>query len=55
MSLKEDVQEAFVNLGQLSRRIPLDEGRRLDMLLRVISAYIAHLESRNDEDDDGRC
>lgn len=55
MSLREDVQEAFINLGQLSKRIPSDEGRRLNMLLQVISAYIAHLESRNDEDDDGRC
>lgn len=55
MSLKEDVQEAFMNLGQLSKRIPSDEGKRLDMLLRVISMYISHLESRNDEDDDSRC
>lgn len=55
MSLKEDVQEAFLNLGRLSKRIPADEGRRLDMMLGVIAAYISHLESRNQEDDDGRC
>lgn len=56
MSLKEDVQEAFINLAQLSKRIPSDEGKRLDMLMRVIAMYISHLEERNnDEDDDSRC
>lgn len=58
MNLKTECQEALFNLGKLAGRIPSDEGRRLTMMLGVVSSYINHLEDRDkkdDEDIDGRC
>lgn len=57
MNLKEESQESLFNLGKLAGRIPSDEGKRLTMMLRVVSSYINYLEERDkkDEDDDGRC
>ena len=57
MSLKEEAQEAFFNIGKLAKRIPSDEARRLEMLVQVICTYVSYLENRNsnDEDDDSRC
>jgi hypothetical protein len=57
MSLKEESQESLFNLGKLAGRIPSDEGKRLTMMLRVVSSYINYLEERDkkDEDDDSRC
>ena len=57
MSLKEESQESLFNLGKLAGRIPSDEGKRLTMMLLVVSSYINYLEERDkkDEDDDGRC
>jgi len=58
MNLKEECQESLFNLGKLAGRIPSDEGKRLTMMLRVVSSYINYLEERDkneDEDDDGRC
>lgn len=57
MNLKEECQEALFNLGKLAGRIPSDEGKRLTMMLRVVSNYINYLEDhdKKDEDLDGRC
>ena len=58
MNLKEECQEALFNLGKLAGRIPSDEGKRLTMMLRVVSNYINYLEEQNkrdNEDIDGRC
>lgn len=57
MSLKEESQQAFFNIGKLTERIPSDESKRLTMMLRVVSSYINYLEERDkkDEDDDSRC
>jgi hypothetical protein len=55
MNLKEECQEALFNLGKLAGRIPSDEGKRLTMMLRVVSNYISYLEEHDDEDLDGRC
>ena len=58
MNLKEECQESLFNLGKLAGRIPSDEGKRLTMMLRVVSSYINYLEEQNkrdNEDIDGRC
>jgi hypothetical protein len=56
MNLKKECQESLFNLGKLAGRIPSDEGKRLTMMLRVVSSYINYLEERDkDEDDDDRC
>lgn len=58
MILKNECQEALFNLGRLAERIPSDEGKRLIMMLRVVSNYINYLEEhdkKETEDLDGRC
>ena len=59
---KEDAREAFFNLGKMMGRMPIDEAKRLHMLVDIIASYMSHLEEENDklrnEDDfdmDGRC
>ena len=53
---KEDADEAFFNLGKLMARLPLDEAKRLEMMVQVIGSYVEQLEKKNDDFDmDGRC
>jgi hypothetical protein len=55
---KEDANEAFFNLGKLMGRMPLDEAKRMEMIVRVIASYVEQLEKRLEVDDfdmDGRC
>jgi hypothetical protein len=53
---KKDADEAFFNLGKLMARLPLDEAKRLEMMVQVIGSYIEQLEKKNDDFDmDGRC
>lgn len=52
---REEVQEAFFNIGRLAARIPSDEGKRLTMLISTVSKYIKQLEAKDDFDIDGRC
>jgi hypothetical protein len=53
---KKDADEAFFNLGKLMARLPLDEAKRLEMMVRVIASYVEQLEKKNDDFDmDGRC
>jgi hypothetical protein len=53
---KKDADEAFFNLGKLMARLPLDEAKRLEMMVQVIGSYVEQLEKKNDEFDmDGRC
>jgi len=59
---KEDADDAFFNLGRLMARLPLDEAKRLEMMVRIICSYVEQLEKENDRlrngdefDMDGRC
>jgi hypothetical protein len=53
---KKDADEAFFNLGKLMARLPLDEAKRLEMMVQVIGSYVEQLEKKNDDFDmDGRC
>jgi hypothetical protein len=53
---KKDADEAFFNLGKLMGRLPLDEAKRLEMMVQVIGSYVEQLEKKNDDFDmDGRC
>jgi hypothetical protein len=53
---KEDADEAFFNLGKLMARLPLNEAKRLEMMIQVITSYVEQLEKKEDEFDmDGRC
>jgi hypothetical protein len=53
---KEDVNEAFFNLGRLQGRLSLEEAKRMEMIVRVITGYIKQLEKKDDNFDlDGRC
>jgi hypothetical protein len=53
---KKDADEAFFNLGKLMARLPLDEAKRLEMMVQVIGSYVEQLEKKEDEFDmDGRC
>jgi hypothetical protein len=53
---KEDVDEAFFNLGRLQGRLPLQEAKRMEMIVRVITGYMKQLEKKDDDFDmDGRC
>jgi len=53
---KQDADEAFFNLGKLMARLPLDEAKRLEMMVQVIGSYVEQLEKKEDEFDmDGRC
>ena len=59
---KKDADEAFFNLGKLMGRMPLDEAKRMEMIVRIICSYVEQLEKENDKlrngddfDLDGRC
>jgi hypothetical protein len=59
---KTDCDEAFFSLGKLMARLPLDEAKRLEMMVRIICSYVGQLEKENDRlrngdefDMDGRC
>ena len=53
---KKDADEAFFNLGKLMARLPLDEAKRLEMMVQVIGSYVEQLEKKEDDFDmDGRC
>jgi hypothetical protein len=59
---KKDADEAFFNLGKLMGRMPLDEAKRMEMIVRIICSYVEQLEKENDKlrngdefDMDGRC
>ena len=49
MHTKEDADEAFFNLGKLMTRLPLDEAKRLEMMVRIICSYVEQLEKENDK------
>ena len=44
---KEDVNEAFFNLGRLAGKLSSDDGKRLYMLTQIVASYMAHLEEEN--------
>jgi hypothetical protein len=59
---KKDADDAFFNLGKLMGRMPLDEAKRMEMIVRIICSYVEQLEKENDRlrngddfDLDGRC
>jgi hypothetical protein len=59
---KKDADDAFFNLGKLMGRMPLDESKRMEMIVRIICSYVEQLEKENDKlrngdefDMDGRC
>jgi hypothetical protein len=59
---RADVNEAFINIGKLMTRLPLDEAKRLHMMIDVIASYMTQLAEENDKlrngddfDLDGRC
>jgi hypothetical protein len=59
---KKDADDAFFNLGKLMGRMPLDEAKRMEMIVRIICSYVEQLEKENDKlrngddfDLDGRC
>ena len=53
---KQEVNEAFFNLGKLMGRMPLEEAKRMEMIVRVIASYVEQLEKKEDDFDmDGRC
>jgi hypothetical protein len=41
---REEAEEALFNIGKLAGRISYDEGRRLDMMLSIVTKYIQQLE-----------
>ena len=43
---KEDYNDALFNLGRLQGRIPLEEAKRLEMIVRVITGYTKELEEK---------
>lgn len=43
---KEDADEAFFNLGRLMGRIPLEEAKRLEMMVGIICSYVKQLEEK---------
>lgn len=43
---KEDASEAFFNIGKLAGRISSDEGKRLFMLIQIVSSYMEQLEEK---------
>ena len=45
---KEEVGQALFNIGKLAGRISYDEGRRLDMMLSIVTKYMALLEEKLD-------
>jgi hypothetical protein len=59
---RNDVDEAFFNLGKMAGRLPPDEGKRLAMLSQIIASFLEdvveenkHLKGENSFDMDGRC
>ena len=44
---KEDVNEAFFNLGKLIGKLSSDDSKRLYMLTQIIASYMTHLEEEN--------
>jgi hypothetical protein len=43
---KADCDEAFFNLGRLMGRIPLEEAKRMEMIVRIICSYVGQLEGK---------
>lgn len=43
---KESAQEAFINLTKLGARLNPDEGKRLHMLMQIVTGYVTQLEER---------
>lgn len=41
---REEAEEALFNIGKLAGRISYDEGKRLDMMLSIVTKYIQQLE-----------
>jgi hypothetical protein len=41
---KKDADDAFFNLGKLMGRMPLDEAKRMEMIVRIICSYVEQLE-----------
>ncbi len=43
---KTDYNDALFNLGRLMGRIPLEEAKRLEMMVQVITGYTKELEEK---------
>ena len=43
---KTDYNDALFNLGRLMGRIPLEEAKRLEMIVQVITGYTKELEEK---------
>jgi hypothetical protein len=43
---KQEADEALFNIGKLAGRISFDEGRRLDMMVSIVTKYTALLEEK---------
>jgi hypothetical protein len=43
---KADYNDALFNLGRLMGRIPLEEAKRLEMIVQVITGYTKELEGK---------
>lgn len=43
---KADYDEAFFNLGKLMDRLPLNEAKRLEMMVQIITGYVNELEGK---------
>jgi hypothetical protein len=43
---KEDANEAFFNLGKLMARLPLEEAKRMEMIVRIIASRMEYLEEK---------
>ena len=46
---KEEVNQTLFNIGKLAGRISYDEGRRLDMMLSIVTSYMTQLEEKLSE------
>jgi len=46
---KQEVNQALFNIGKLAGRISYDEGKRLDMMLSIVTKYMALLEEKISE------
>lgn len=43
---KQEANQALFNIGKLAGRISFDEGKRLDMMLSIVTKYMVLLEEK---------
>ena len=56
MITKQEVDDALFNLGRLTGKLNVDDGKRMYMMVNILSGYIKQLEARDEPFDlDGRC